>query len=445
MGCVKETLEEQIKSVSELFIEKTKDSAISLISHFDTDGISSAVIMAKSLKRLKREFSLKIVKSLEKEFIEKLPKEKITVFLDLASNSLSHIRNAGLKKVFIIDHHKTTQQIPEGIEIINPELYGRQKISSSSLAYLFCKCIDQRNSDLAKLAILGMVGDNLDKEMDRLNNHILEDSEIKIKKGLLIYPSTRPLNKSLEYSSNPFIPGVTGNAEGVFELLKEVGIFPKNGKYKSIIDLDEKETQNLLTSIMLRTSKNNQREIIGNIFLIKMFNKLEDVREISAIVNACSRMGSSHVAMQLLMELPSAKKRAEALHAKYRRLIIEALKFANENKNQEEAGVVIVNGKDRIPDTIAGTIASILSNSHGYTEGTVIVVMSYYENKIKISARIVGRRGINLRELLAKIILEIGGEIGGHENAAGAIIQRDKETKFINALKKSFEIQLVKI
>ena len=102
------------------------------------------------------------------------------------------------------------------------------------------KELDNKNKDLAKMAILGMVGDMLEKEIGKLNNGILEDGEIKRKRGLLIYPSTRPLNRTLEYSSHPFIPGVTGNNEGVTELLRETGIETIKGKYKSIIELNDK-------------------------------------------------------------------------------------------------------------------------------------------------------------------------------------------------------------
>jgi len=58
------------------------------------------------------------------------------------------------------------------------------------------------------------------KEIDKLNYGILDDGEIKRKRGLLIYPSTRPLNRTLEFCSNPYIPEVTGNIEGVVELLR---------------------------------------------------------------------------------------------------------------------------------------------------------------------------------------------------------------------------------
>ena len=92
-----------------------------------------------------------------------------------------------------------------------------------------------------------------------------------------------------------------------------------------------------------------------------------------------------------------------------------------------------------------GTIASILSSSSLYEEGTIITTMAYYEDKIKISSRNVGRKGRNVREILDSIVSEIGGEVGGHEFAAGCVISQDKEDQFIEALRKSCEIELVKI
>ena len=80
-------------------------------------------------------------------------------------------------------------------------LNNKEKISSSGLTYLFAKKLNPKNQDLAKLAILGMIGDRLEKEIDRLNHDILNDGNIKKKRGLLIYPATRPINKTLEYST----------------------------------------------------------------------------------------------------------------------------------------------------------------------------------------------------------------------------------------------------
>ena len=438
------SLEEKIKYVVKKFLEKSKDKEIQIISHFDTDGITSAAIMVQTLKKLDKKFSLKIVKSLEEQFIYDLP-NKLTVFLDLASGSLKHIEESKLEEVFIIDHHEVIHEIPKKVTIINSELHDKQKMSGSCLTYLFCKEINEENKEFAKLAILGMIGDMLEKEIDKLNNGILEDGEIKKKRGLIIYPSTRPLNRTLEFSSKPFIPKVTGDIKGVLELLREVGLNPINGKYKSLIELNENEMEKLVTAIMLRNPKAKNKEIIGDIFLIKLFNKLEDARELSAKINACSRFGESETALQLCMEIPSVKKRAETIHARYKQQLVSGLKYASEIEKIQGKKYVILNAKHHIKDTMIGTIASILSNSSLYEEGTMITTMAYYEDKIKVSSRIVGRNGRNAREILNSVIEKIGGEVGGHEGAAGCIIKQEKEKEFIDFLKKNLELEMIKI
>jgi len=440
-----DSLKEDIKIMAERFLKKSENKEIMLISHFDTDGITSAAIMIQTLKKLDKKFSVKIIKSLEEHLIYELPKNKLIFFLDLASGSLNHIKKADLEDVFIIDHHEVVQEIPENVEISNPWFNNKEKISSSLLTYLFCKEIDQKNKELAKLAVLGMIGDLMEESMDTIDNEILEEKNIKKRKGLLIYPSTRPINKILEYSSQPYIPGVTGNSKGVIELIRETGIEALNGKYKSIIELNEDEMKKLTTSIMLRNPTTKNKDIIGDIFLLKFFNKSEDARELSAMINACSRLGKSSLALRFCLELPDARKEAEEIHAKYKQHLIMGLKFVSNTEKIQGKDFVIINAKDQIIDTIIGTIASILSKSSLYEEGTIIITMAYYGNKIRVSARNVGKNGRNVREILDNVIKEIGGEVGGHKFAAGCIVNKNKEKKFIDLLKKNLEIELVKI
>lgn len=434
-----------IKDAAKKFLEKSKDREIFVVSHFDTDGITSASMIIQALRKMDKKFSVRIIKSLEDDFIHNLPRDKLILFLDLASGSFSQIKQTEIKDIFIIDHHEVIQQVPPNVTVINPELNGKEKISSSGLTYLFCREIDSENKDLAKLAILGMIGDLMEKNIDRLNNEILNDGDVKRKRGLLIYPSTRPINRTLEYSSDPYIPGVTGNTEGVLDLLKESGLNANNGKYKSLIELEEEEMTRLITGIMLRNPEARNKEIIGDIFLLKFFNKLEDARELSAVINACSRLGDSGLAVQFCMELPKAKKRAEQMHLKYKQFIISGLKLLNESEKIAGNGFVIINAKNKIKDTIIGTLASIMSKSSIYGEGTVITTMAYYEDKIKVSMRCVGESPRNLREILNNIVEKIGGNVGGHDVAAGCIILQEKEQEFIDLLRKSFEIELVKI
>lgn len=437
----------KITGIVKKFLEQTEGKEILVISHYDTDGITSAAIMASCLKRLDKDFSLKILKQLEKKVIEELPSDKILVFLDLASGNLKDL-NKLKNEIYIIDHHEIDKDlaVKSNLNIINPHLFNEEDLSGSCLTYLFAKEISQENKNLANLAIIGMVGDVLERNIGKIGNTIINDAEMVIKKGLLLYPATRPINKALEYSSSIFIPGVTGSSSGAINLLKEIGIKTKDGKYESLIELDEEEISKLITAILLKRNQQDTENVIGNIYLVKLLNRLEDARELSAIINACSRLGKSHIAFSLCLENKQARKKAETIYTKYKQHLVEALNFVSDVKKIEGQDYVIINAENNIKDTIIGTIASILSMSSVYKEGTTIVAMAHNEDKIKISARIAGRNGHkNIREVLDSVIAEIGGESGGHAQAAGCLISREKEKPFIETLKKKLEIELVKI
>jgi len=226
-------------------------------------------------------------------------------------------------------------------------------------------------------------------------------------------------------------------------LLREIGIKKENGTYKSLIELNQDELSKLITAILLRTTKSSE-EIIGNIYLVKFFNKLEDARELSAMINACSRLGYSSIALSLCLDNKKARKIAETVYADYKQNLVSALNFAEQNKIEGE-GYILVNAKDKIRDTIIGTVASILSMSRKYEEGTIIVTMSYDKEKIKVSARVAGRNGRNVREILGNVVEKIGGEYGGHASAAGCLIPKNKEKQFIETLTKTLELKVVKI
>jgi single-stranded-DNA-specific exonuclease len=437
-----------IKKFAEEFLEKTKNKKIHLISHFDTDGITSAAIFSKTLERINKQFSVKIIKQLDEKEIASLPLDKSIIFLDLGSGSLESLSKIKTQ-IFIIDHHEISGNIPENICMINPHLLKEYtELCGAELSYLISKQISAENKDNAHLAIIGMVGDTMEKEINKIRNIIINDADVQIKKGLLIYPSTRPIDKALEFSARPFIPGVTGDFKGTLELLKEANIEKIGKSYKPLIEFNEDEMKRLVTAILLRISSTEKTEHIGNLYLIKFFNKIEDARELSAIINACSRMDHPDIALMLCMGNASARKKAERIYMLYRQHIISGLKFINQDKKIIGREYVIINARDNIKDTIIGTLASILSFSSIYKQGTIIITMAYNEDKIKVSTRIAGRNPEikrNLKELMDSVTEVLGGESGGHEHAAGCTISKDCEDKFIELIKKKLEFEMIKV
>lgn len=438
---------EKIKEAITRIEELAKNKPIKVISHNDTDGITSAAVFSKALQRWNKKFSLEIVKNLEKDYIKALPEDHILIFLDLASGSLPEIAQKKTE-VFILDHHEIPTEIPKNVTMISPIPEKEEKISAAGICYFFAKELSPNNQDLATLATIGMVGDQLEKELTKKYQEILQDADVKIKKGLLLYPATRPIDKVLEYSSSLYIPGVTGSFAGVISLLRDAGFQKSPQGYKSMAEFTEEEMSNLITAIMLRkmhSSPEDTEKIIGNLYLVKFFNKLEDAREISALINACSRMDHPHLALSFCLGNKEAKKSAEKVYLSYKQNISAALRYVNETEKIEGKNYTIINAQDKIKDTIIGTTASIMSHSPLYPEGTVIIAMAYNEDKIKVSARLVGKKGRNVREVLTKAVIPLKGEVGGHPEAAGCLIPKEHELTFTQTLQNILEIDLMKV
>lgn len=436
---------EKIKEAIERIEVLSASKPIKIVSHFDTDGITSAAIFSRAMERWGKNFSLEIVKGLDEDFVKNLPEDHVLIFLDLASGSLGYL---GGKKteVFIFDHHEIVNEIPKNVLMINPVLNEEEPISAAAICYLTAKAISEDNKDLANLAVLGMVGDLHERTVGKVFDEILNDSETILKKGLMIYPSTRPLDRSLEYSSNPYIPGVSGSRPGALKLLRDADITSENGKFKALCDLDKEEMTRLITAIVLRSAgESNQEDIIGNLYLVKSFNKLEDARELSALINACSRMGSSEVALGFCLGNRKFKEMSEKIYIGYKQRLVAALKYVSEMEKMSGKDYLIINGKDKIKDTIIGTVASIVSHSPLYSKGQIIIALAYNDDKIKVSARVSGKDGRNVREVLSRAVVPVGGEVGGHPNAAGCLIMRNQEEKFISELRKVLDIEVTKV
>lgn len=446
----------EVESFAKEFLEITKDRPIRIISHYDTDGITSAAILTKTLKRLDKKFSLRIVKGLDEEIInqelKRQPKE-IIVFSDLASGSLDYFQNLS-SPIFILDHHEIdSSKLNDKIKIINHHLTSspeENEATGAGICYLFSKAISESNQDLSSLAIIGMIGDRHESNLSKINQQIINDCiNLEVKKGLVIYPATRPLRRALEWSTSPYIPGVTGNGPGAMEILRETGI----GYEKSLLELNSEEMSKLITSVMVRRAEHGKAEdILGNLYILKFFNTKEDVREISTLINACSRLGYSDVAISYCLENEKAKSKALDIYTEYKQELVSGLKTAEKMDKIKGKGFVILNAKNQIKDAIVGTICSMLAGSPTYDEGTILIGMAYNEDKIKVSARIVGEAKRNLKEVLEKTVIRFRNEnpqtmaeVGGHSAAAGCLVEKDKENSFIEMLKKELEVEIVKI
>lgn len=436
--------------------KKLKDKHIKVVSHLDCDGLTAAAIITKALLREGLSFSLSIVKQIDSSTLEELGKEEHNcyIFTDLGSGYLSAIeRKLQGKQVFIMDHHKP-EETETKIHHINPHLFnidGSKEISGAGVTYLFVKSLNEQNKDLAHLAIIGAAGDIQEKEgFTGLNLEILEDSinsgKIEIKKGLSMFGSqTKPLHKVLEFSTEPYIPGVTGNEQGAVSFLNELGISIKNeeGKYKKLVHLSEQEMKKLVEGIIMRRlgSEKNPEDIINNVYLLteeEEESPTREIREFSTLLNSCGRLKKPSLGIGTCLGDKKARREAISLLNDYRQELIRSLNWFYSNRGNkkitEKEGYTIINAEDNVKETMIGTLASIISRSNIYSDGTIILSMANtIDGNTKISLRLVGTSpNIDLRDIIKNIAEKIGvGEAGGHKQACGCLIPQEKEEEFI--------------
>jgi RecJ-like exonuclease len=442
-----------VKSSVEAF-RKLDKSPVRIVSHLDSDGLASCSILIRALERESIPFSVSIVRQLDASVLDELSWEdyKTYFFTDLGSGCLSLIQDKlPRRNIFVLDHHKPENFDP-AFHHVNPQIYGLdgdREISGAGVTYFFAKALNSANKDMAHIAVIGAIGDIQEKKgFVGLNSFILDDAvdaeKMEVKQGLSMFGmQTRPLHKVLEFSTDPYIPGVTGNEVGAIGFLQELGISIKdrNG-YKKLIHLDEDDMKKLVTGIILKRlgSETNPEDILGPIYLLKEESEgspTKDAKEFSTLLNACGRLSKPSFGVGTCLGSKSIRDKAVNLMVDYKSEIIKSLNWFHANRKSpsiiEKEGFVIINGEDNIPERLAGTLASIVSRTNIYPDHTILISMAHtVDGNTKVSVRMVGYDSkVDLRDVVNAIVKHTGGQAGGHRLACGCIIQQEKEIEFI--------------
>ncbi len=232
------------------------EGRIRLIGQYDADGICATAIASEMLERLGKVFEYEILKQLYEEDIRRISDEdeELILFVDIGSGQSEKVQQilveeAG-KEVIVSDHHEPSI---EGEFIhLNPHFLGidgGEAISAAGMTYLLAEAIDKENFDLVQYALIGATGDvqKQDGEFLGLNKQLLERAEkhdlIQKRQGLDLYGrTTKPLHKSLMYTSDPYLEGITNSESGAIQFLKSAGIdLRQNGGFRCLSDLSEQE------------------------------------------------------------------------------------------------------------------------------------------------------------------------------------------------------------
>jgi len=428
---------------------------ITIISHIDADGISSEAVLSQAISRQGIKVKSVFVRQLEPLTMPQVPSDKsLKIFSDLGAGQQNLLAERGLteKDVIIVDHH-VSQPAEITYTQVNCLPYGYTRMSAAGVCYLIAKEMDEANIDLAKLAIIGNVGDMMAREKCGLvgpaREIIVEDGlksgnvEVR-KKDLNCYgTATRPIHLSLAYNDDPFIKGISNNPEGARQFLKRLGIRQQtpDGRWFVWEEIPVEDRRTIISALAEQLIANGEpvdrllAEIYGFPDEIPR-TPLRNAQEYATMLNACGRWSKPQIGGAILRgDRGTAYRDAEHMLNNHRAIIRNLLQYIIDTGVKELDNLQWLHVGGRYPDTIVG-IGAGMALSKLNSKKPILIMCEVPEdtNLTKVSMRTTERvveQGIDLQKALSDASAEYGGGGGGHKIAAGAYIPKTAEEEFV--------------
>ncbi len=439
-----------------------QDGFIDCFSHLDADGVAAAGVISKALYRLDARYRVRVMQWVDDKIINDIVADKpqLVVLTDFGSGYLQLLtEKVPNMKIAIMDHHQITAKVENpNIAQVNPHevgIDGATEVSGSGVTYFVAKALNPKNVDLAPVALVGALGDMQDKYDQRsfggLNQLILKDAVdaglMKVEKDLTFFGrETRPIHRTLATTTNPFIPGISGEEDKALAFLATLNIPLKQGdRIRALSDLNEDEKRRLCSALAdYLLSKGLHVEVsnlIGNnyVFINEEPNTaLRDAREYSVLLNSTGRMDRPSLGIAICMgDRGAALEESNSILEDYRKNINKYLGWVMEKpeRMKELTNIYVVNGEDFINEKIIGTVSSIIvSGLTSNTKPLIAYAKVEGENSVKISSRTTEtalQKGVNLGDVMRLASEKHGGKGGGHNIAAGAQVAIEMVDAFV--------------
>ncbi len=434
-------------------LKKYRKEDVSIVSHMDADGIAAASILSKALDREGITHTVHCVKLDQLPDVEPAP---LTIFSDLGSGQLAHLSHIRTPMI-ILDHHPPARLNLPHVTHVNPVLHnydGSSEISGAGVSYLFARTLNPENVDLSPIAIVGACGDmqNFGK-LTGLNREILKEGEqtglVECCDDLLLYGRyTRPLFKSLQYFSDPFIPGITGDEQACKTLLRELHIKKGSDHWITLSHLSMEEKRVLASELVKRSlqyappdlKKYIPQMIIGESYTLPReedTSPLKDCTEFATCFNACGRQKRFDVGIEVAKGNRGIYyEMLLTLLQEHRAAIAKALEVMADKPVTTLHSVQIMDASG-VSDNIVGTVAMMLLGQNGIDSYLPLLVYTpsdkdphIYKISVRCSRLLVYRR-IHLGKAIRKAASLSQGEGGGHAPACGAYIPEENLKHFI--------------
>jgi len=438
---------------------------VSVISHIDADGISSEAIVRTAVARAGVPVTSHFVRQLEPLTMKAVPEDdSLKVFVDLGAGQQNLLEERGLSadEVLILDHHVAQ---PAGVEYqqVNGVPHGHTRLSAAGVAYFVAKALDEENVDLAKIAIVGNVGDMMARETlglvgpatEIVADGVAHGSVRVVRRDLNCYgTSTRPVHICLSYNDDPRIPGITNDTRGAQRFLEKLDLDLRapGGRYRVWEELADEEKRTITSALVQQLLANG--ESVDRVFAESYLfpdeaarSPLRNASEFATVLNACGRWAKPRVGSAICCgDRGDAYREAEYMLNNHRSIIRELLQYILDTGVTELSHLQYLHVGDRYPDTIVGIGAGMALGKLNWRKPILIMCTLPEDPELtKVSMRTNEwsvKRGVDLQAALNAASGEFGGGGGGHPIAAGAFIPHEAEEVFISRVNDLLRDQL---
>lgn len=431
--------------------------SVTVISHIDADGISTESILAQAISREGIPVTSVFLRQLEPMAMRQVPKDdSLKLFADLGAGQQNLLEEHGLSvdEVLILDHH-VSQPCSTPYFQVNTLDHSITKMSAAGVAYLVAKELDSTNIDLAKLAVIGNVGDMMAREDCGLVGPAREIVQDGVEYGNIIVRardlncygiSTRPIHICLGYSDDPYIDGISNNTGAALRFLQGLGIELKNPRGGWLVweDLTFDARRTIISALVQQLIAHGRDvdRLLGETYIFPdepERTPLRNASEYATLLNACGRWAKPMVGSRICSgERGEAYREAEYMLAHHRSVIRDLLNYILDHGVTETSHLQYIHTGDRFPDTIVGIGAGMALSKLDWRKPIMVLSAMVDEPEItKVSMRTnqwALAQGIDLQAALAEASDRVGGAGGGHKIAAGAYIPKDREEEFIESV-----------
>ena len=459
-----ESLNVRAKDIANIINKQISNGINPLIlSDSETDGVTSASIIAKAIQKKNGKPVIRVVNWLDYRLLQEIKKSGYSwiIFCNLGAGMVSKIESIFNDQWIIIDRHFISKEESVNKNVLNINQFSLNEDiedSTSTISHVLASKIDSSNTDSSWMAVMASLSAGLDQGEGRsltgINKVVLDEALnsnlMKCSVELLFFGrETKPIHEAISSTIEPYIPNLTGNNDATIAILRSIGINYKNSgsQWKTLSDLSEEQNKELVELLIpyVSASENAEEvlgEIIGNVYTLNKeeeYSPLRDAREFAILIESCIKTGKYGIAIAICLgDRDKMLLDAEELMEKYKRNINKCLIsiLNDEDIIIETTKSFIINVDVLVKEKLMSKISSILSKVKRFENKVIILKSSTADGEviIHVVSNIKQKSTANIGEIMFECSNQTGGIGIGSKFAGKAKIPLSKSEEFIKLI-----------